>query len=59
LDDIGRKLVLWISNAGVLKAKVADREVSLGRAGQVVTKMIYWTKPEGSDQYRLEMVSLL
>ncbi|MBN1412433.1 MAG: helix-turn-helix domain-containing protein [Spirochaetales bacterium] len=56
--DVVRNAKLWISNAGTIKAQIGGKDIVFGRAGQVITKYIYWTKNEQSGLYNLEMVSL-
>ena len=58
VDNVKQEVVLWISNAGALRARVEDREVNLGRPGQVVTKAIRWTRDASSGRYQLEIVPI-
>jgi cytoskeletal protein RodZ len=57
IDNVKNYLKLWISNAGVLDAEVESRKLTLGRAGQVVSKLIRWKKNEQEGKYELEVVS--
>ena len=58
VDRARKELKLWISNAGILEARIEGKEVSLGRPGQVVTKLIRWVKSDRSSRYQLEIVSV-
>jgi cytoskeleton protein RodZ len=58
LDNIKNEVKLSISNAGAVRAKILGKEFIMGRAGQVVTKLIHWVKNEESGLYQLEIVSL-
>ncbi len=57
IDNVKSTLKLWVSNAGVLDVEVERRKLSLGTAGQVVTKLIRWEKNEQAGKYELEIVS--
>ncbi len=56
--DVKNRAMLWISNAGVIKAKVAGKDVQLGRPGQVVTKKILWKKNEEKKVYQLQIIDV-
>jgi cytoskeleton protein RodZ len=58
IDNIKNELKLWISNAGIVKAKILGKELIMGRSGQVVTKLIHWMRNEESGKYQLEIVSM-
>jgi cytoskeleton protein RodZ len=58
LDNIQRQIRLWISNAGAVRLTVQGREVPLGRPGQVVTKIVRWTRQDGTGKYQLEVGSV-
>jgi hypothetical protein len=49
---------LWISNANALSARILDKEIILGKGGQVVTKLIHWVKDASTGKYQLEIVSV-
>lgn len=42
--DVYRSVVLWGSNAGSIEAKIKGDSVPLGKAGEVVARVIYWQK---------------
>lgn len=42
--DVYRSVVLWGSNAGSIEAKIKGDNVPLGKAGEVVARVIYWQK---------------
>ena len=54
--DINREVMLWISNAGSFKAKIAGVEVNLGRSGEVSTHLIKWNSNTDSGKYELQMI---
>ena len=56
LESVSNDLKLWVSNAGALKAQIEDREIVLGRQGQVVTKLIRWVEEDESGLYQLEII---
>ena len=58
VDNVSRRLQLWISNAGAVRLTVEGREVPVGRSGQVVSKLISWEKDDESGRYRLEVGSV-
>ncbi|MBN2535014.1 MAG: helix-turn-helix domain-containing protein [Spirochaetales bacterium] len=53
-----REVMLWISNANSAKTTIAGQSVVMGKAGQVVTKLVYWIKDETDGKYRLEIASV-
>jgi hypothetical protein len=55
--DAKNEVLLWISNAGVVRLMVAGRELEVGRAGAVTTRQIRWRRDEDSGQYVLEVIS--
>jgi cytoskeletal protein RodZ len=55
--DAKNEVRLWISNAGVVRLMVAGRELEVGRAGAVTTKLVRWRRDEASGQYVLEVVT--
>jgi cytoskeleton protein RodZ len=54
--DINREVMIWVANAGSLKAKISGVEVSLGRSGEVATQLIKWNKNSESGKYDLQMI---
>jgi cytoskeletal protein RodZ len=54
----GREVMLWISNANAVITTIAGESVVMGKAGQVVTKLVYWIEDETSGKYRLEIASV-
>lgn len=54
--DINREVMLWISNAGSFKAKIAGIEVNLGKPGEVSTNLIKWNRNPDSDKYELQII---
>ncbi len=55
--DVKNYATLWISNAGVVKANIAGKDVTFGRPGQVVTRSIRWVKKDNGS-YELRIVTL-
>jgi cytoskeleton protein RodZ len=53
-----REMMLWISNANAMKATIGGNSIVMGKAGQVVTKLVYWRKDETSGKYSLEIASV-
>ena len=53
--DVTREVRLWMSNAGSLISRVAGKEVSFGRPGQVSTRMISWEKDDETGRDTLYM----
>ncbi len=53
--DVNREIRLWVSNAGALTARINGKEVSLGGAGEVSTKLIRWERTP-SGEYELKLV---
>ncbi|MBN1685600.1 MAG: helix-turn-helix domain-containing protein [Spirochaetales bacterium] len=51
--DVTRKVVLWMSNAGNVSARVANREVRFGNPGEVSTSMISWNGGQDGEAYTL------
>ncbi len=55
--DVKNRATLWISNAGVVKANIAGKDITFGRPGQVVTKNVKWIKKDDGT-YELRVVTL-
>jgi cytoskeletal protein RodZ len=53
--DVDREIRIWVSNAGAVTARIDGREVSLGGAGEVSTKLIRWERAP-SGEYELKLV---
>ncbi len=52
--DVNREVRLWASNAGSLNAKIGGVDVELGRSGEVISKLVSWTRdPAGT--YKLQI----
>jgi len=51
--DAEQALRLWVSNAGVVDARVAGRELGLGRQGEVAAVDIRWVRDAESKKQRL------
>jgi hypothetical protein len=56
--DAKRRITLWLSNAGAVKATVGDTEYDLGRSGEVGTRTIAWREDSSSGAYVLEIAPL-
>jgi cytoskeleton protein RodZ len=56
--DARNALTLWMSNTGAVKAKIAGKDVELGRLGEVSTRQIAWRKDSASNSYVLEVTAL-
>jgi cytoskeleton protein RodZ len=56
--DAKSSVKLWISNANAVNAQVSGKEIIMGKAGQVVTKLLHWVKNTSSGKYELEIVSV-
>lgn len=56
--DARTALTLWMSNTGAVKAKIAGKDVELGRLGEVSTRQIAWRKDSTSGGYVLEVTAL-
>ncbi len=54
--DVAEEVMLWISNAGSFKARVAGKEVTFGGPGEVSTKLIRWERAEGDGRYQLKLI---
>ena len=54
--DINREVMLWISNAGSFKAKIAGIEINLGKPGEVSTNLIKWNRNPDSGKYELQII---
>ena len=54
--DINREVMLWVSNAGSFKAKIAGIEVNLGKPGEVSTNLIKWNRNPDSGKYELQII---
>ena len=48
-----QSLKLWVSNAGVVDARVAGKDVELGRQGEVAAVDIHWVRDAQSKKQRL------
>jgi cytoskeleton protein RodZ len=55
--DVKNEVLLWISNAGVVRLMVAGREIEVGRPGAVTTKQIRWSQDDSTGQYLLQAVT--
>ncbi len=53
--DVNREIRLWVSNAGSVTARIDGKEVYLGDAGEVSTKLIHWERAP-SGEYELKLV---
>lgn len=52
--DVNREVRLWASNAGSFNAKIGGVDVELGRSGEVISKLVSWTRdPAGT--YKLQI----
>ena len=51
--DVTRQVILWMSNAGNVNARVANRDVALGGPGEAATRMISWAAGEDGGQHTL------
>ena len=56
--DAKETITLWLSNAGAVKAKIGDRDLDMGRLGEVATRQIAWRKDAVSGDYVLEIAPL-
>jgi cytoskeletal protein RodZ len=56
--DVTKEVRLWMSNAGNLSARIAGREVSFGRPGEVSVRLISWTVDEDTGQDSLLMQAI-
>ena len=56
--DAKNRIVLWLSNAGAVRAVVGDAEYDLGRAGEVATRAITWRPDAASGGSVLEIAPL-
>jgi cytoskeletal protein RodZ len=56
--EVKNSVKLWISNANSVSAMISGKEIIMGKAGQVVTKLIHWVKDAASGKYQLEIVSV-
>jgi cytoskeleton protein RodZ len=56
--DARKALTLWISNSGAVKAKVAGKDVEMGRLGEVAVRKIAWRKDASAGDYVLEVTAL-
>jgi len=54
--EASRRIHLWLSNAGSVKTDIAGEDVTLGRPGEVITKLITWNQDEASGQYQLQVI---
>jgi hypothetical protein len=57
IDTAYSSVKIWASNGGAVKLKVEGQDLSLGRQGQVVTKLIKWVKEGDSNKYKLVITS--
>ena len=48
--NAGERIVIWLSNAGALGAKIQDKDVPFGRKGEVFTGYISWVAIDGQTQ---------
>jgi cytoskeletal protein RodZ len=53
--DVDREIRLWVSNAGLVTAKITGKEMDLGGAGEVSTKLVRWERSE-SGNYELKLI---
>ena len=56
--DVRGEIRLWYSNAGAIGARVAGKEVELGRLGEVGSSLIKWVKDETGGPNRIEMIPM-
>ncbi len=56
--DAKSQLTLWMSNTGAVKAKIAGKDVELGRLGEVSTRQIAWRRDSASGSYVLEITAV-
>ncbi|MEW5818532.1 MAG: hypothetical protein AB1798_24465, partial [Spirochaetota bacterium] len=56
--DVNKEVRLWVSNAGSFKARIAGREIDMGRPGEVATKLIKWVKDDQSGQFKLQLIQM-
>jgi cytoskeletal protein RodZ len=58
IDTAYQSLKIWASNAGAVRLKVEGQEISLGRQGQVITKVIKWVREGETNTYKLMISSV-
>lgn len=56
--DAKSQITLWMSNTGAVKAKIAGKDVELGRLGEVSTRQIAWRRDSTSGSYVLEITAV-
>ncbi len=56
--DAKSQVTLWLSNSGAVKAKIAGKDVELGRLGEVAARRISWRADSSSNDNVLEITPL-
>jgi len=53
-----REVMLWVSNAGSFKARLGNKDIEIGRPGEVAAKLIKWVEDEQSGAYKLQIIPI-
>jgi cytoskeleton protein RodZ len=56
--DVRSEIRLWYSNAGAIGARIAGKEIELGRLGEVGSSLIKWVKDETGGPNRIELIPM-
>lgn len=53
--NVDREMMLWVSNAGSVSAKIGGEDIDLGGPGEVAVKLIRWQEAEDASEYQLTL----
>ncbi len=54
--DVTESVQLWISNAGIISARLSGKDVVFGRPGEVVSYLIKWDRNRETGKFELRMI---
>lgn len=55
-ESVKNSAWIWLSNAGVVSARISNKELSLGEEGEPAVWMLTWVRNRETGQYQLDMV---
>ncbi|MEM5947296.1 helix-turn-helix domain-containing protein [Spirochaetia bacterium 38H-sp] len=55
-ESVKNRALVWVSNAGIVSARVSNKELPLGEEGEPAVWMLTWVRNRDDGQYQLEMV---
>ena len=54
--EANQEIVIWVSNAGALRTRIAGTDIDLGRPGEVATRLVRWANGDTPNSHKLEVL---